>query len=139
MSAEENKDVVRGWFEGLNRHDVVAMADLVADDFVNHSSTNQGRAGAIAEIEYWISAFPDVAATIEDLIAEGDRVVARFTTTGSHLGDFMGTPPSGRAVSFQEIDVFKLENGMITELWAAPDVYGMLTQLGMLPDDEVEA
>jgi hypothetical protein len=139
MSAEENKDVVRGWFEALSRHDVVAMADLVADGFVNHSSTNQGREGAIAEIEYWISAFPDVAATIEDLIAEGDRVVARFATTGSHLGDFMGTPPTGRAVSFQEIDVFKLENGLITEVWAGPDVYGMLTQLGMLPDAEVEA
>ena len=134
--SQENKELVRGWFEALSRHDVDAVAEMVAIDFVNNSSTNQGREGVRAELDYWFSAFPDASISVEDLIAEGDRVVARVTSIGTHGGDFMGSPATGRRVSVQEVDIFRIENGKIAEAWAAVDFYGMLTQLGLLPVEE---
>ena len=134
--SQENKDLVRRWFEAYSRHDVDAVAGMVAPDFINNSSTNQGRDGVRAELDYWYSAFPDASVAIEDLIEEGDRVVARLTATGTHKGELMGAPPSGKQITAQEIDIFRIENGQIAEVWAAPDVFGMLTQLGLLAAEE---
>lgn len=134
--SQENKELVRSWFEAVSRHDIDAVAEMVATDVVNNSSTNQGREGTRAELAYWFAAFPDASVAVEDLIAEGDRVVARLITTGTHQGEFMGAPPTGTQVSFQEIDIFRIENDEIAETWAAPDVFALLTQLGMLPTEE---
>ena len=73
---------------------------------------------------------------MEDLIADGDRVVARVTTGGTHGGEFMGAPATGKRISVQEVDIFRIENGKIAEAWAAVDFFGMLTQLGLLPAEE---
>ena len=75
-------------------------------------------------------------ASLEDLIADGDRVVARVTTSGTHGGEFMGAPATGKRISVQEVDIFRIENGKIAEAWAAVDFFGMLTQLGLLPAEE---
>ncbi|MGH8914126.1 MAG: ester cyclase [Acidimicrobiia bacterium] len=134
--SQDNKALVRSWCEALSRHDVDGVADLVPADFVNNSSTNQGPEGVRAEVTYWLSAFPDASVAIEDLVAEGDEVVARLTVTGTHGGEFMGAPATGRRISIQEIDIFRIENGKIAETWAAPDVFGMMAQLGLLPMEE---
>lgn len=134
--SQENKELVRRWFEALSRHDVDAVADMVAEDFIHNSSTNQGRDGVRAELDYWFSAFPDASLSVEDVIADGDRVAARVVTTGTHGGEFMGSPPTGKRVSVQEVDIFRIEDGQITEAWAAVDFFGMLTQLGLLPSEE---
>ena len=137
--SQENKELVRTWVEALSRHDVDTMLHLVTDDFVNNSSSNQGREGVRAEVDFWLSAFPDASVSIEDLIAEGDRVVARLTSRGTHGGDFMGTPPTGRSIAIQEIDIVRIENGKLAEIWAAPDIFSMLVQLGALPAGEEAA
>lgn len=134
--SQENKELVSRWFEAYSRHDVDAVADMVAEDFIHNSSTNQGRDGVRAELDDWFSAFPDAALSVEDLIADGDRVVARVTCSGTHGGEFMGSPPTGKRVSVQEVDIFRIENGRIAEAWAAVDFFGMLTQLGLLPSEE---
>lgn len=134
MSAE-NKELIRRWYEALSRHDVESVVDMVAVDFIHNSSTNQGRDGVRAELDYWFSAFPDASVSVEDLIADGDRVAARATTTGTHGGEFMGTPPTGKRITVEEYDIFRIENGRIAEAWAAVDFYGMLTQLGVLPSE----
>ncbi|HUP14777.1 MAG TPA: ester cyclase [Acidimicrobiia bacterium] len=134
--SQENKDLVRRWFEALSRHDVDAVADMVTEDFIHNSSTNQGRDGVRAELDYWFSAFPDASLSVADLIADGDRVVARVISSGTHGGAFMGSPATGKRISVQEVDIFRIENGRIAEAWAAVDFFGMLTQLGLLPSEE---
>lgn len=127
-----NKEVVRRFFEAWGRQDLESAAGQVAEDFVNNSSTSQGREGVIEEGRFWFSAFPDAEVSIEELVAEGDKVVARVTTTATHRGEFFGTPATGRTVTVGEIDVFRVENGLIAEAWAAPDIFGALMQIGAL-------
>jgi C-1 hydroxylase len=131
----DNKELVRAFFEAWSRRDVEKAAGLVAEDFVNNSSASQGRDGVREEGEYWFTAFPDASVSIEDVIAEGDRVVVRLTARATHGGSFMGAEPTGKQVVFQEIDIARVENGLIAEMWAAPDVYGMMAQLGLLESE----
>jgi C-1 hydroxylase len=134
----DNKEVVRNFFEAWSRRDVETAASLVAEDFVNNSSTSQGRDGVREEGEYWFTAFPDASVSIEDVIAEDDRVVVRLTARATHGGNFMGAEATGRQVVFQEIDIARVENGLIAEMWAAPDLYGMMAQLGLLGPEMAE-
>ena len=127
-----SKDVVRRFFEAWGRQDLETAAGQVTEDFVNNSSTSQGREGVIEEGRFWFSAFPDAQVSIEELLADGDKVVARVTITATHQGEFLGTPPTGRAVTAGEIDVFRIENGLIAEAWASPDIFAVLMQIGAL-------
>lgn len=134
--SQESKDVVRRFFEAYSRHDVEAAVAVVTEDVVNHHSTLQGRDGFREELAYWYAAFPDVSVTVEDLVAEGDRVAARITARGTHGGEFMGMPATGKRIEVQEIDIARIEDGKIAEIWAAPDMFSALQQLGMLPSGE---
>jgi predicted ester cyclase len=108
----------------------------VTEDFSNNSSASQGRDGIYEEGQYWFSAFPDAKVSIEELLAEGDKVVVRLHSTATHQGEFFGAPPTGNAVEVNEIDIFRVENGLIAEAWAAPDIYGLLSQIGVLSAPE---
>jgi predicted ester cyclase len=74
--------------------------------------------------------FPDWNEKVDDVIAEGDRVVVRFTSTGTHLGEFEGIAPTGKKVRIQEVAIFRLADGKIVEQWGVPDLHGLLQQLG---------
>jgi steroid delta-isomerase-like uncharacterized protein len=78
-------------------------------------------------------AYPDLHVTIEDMIEEGDRVVSRNTVTGTHLGEYMGHPPTGRSVTYDEIFIFRFADGRIAETWGVVDVLSQMKQLGMAP------
>jgi steroid delta-isomerase-like uncharacterized protein len=78
-------------------------------------------------------AYPDLHVTIEDLIAEGDKVVSRNTVTGTHRGEYMGLPPTGKSVTYNEIFIFRFAGGRIAETWGVVDVFSQLKQLGVLP------
>ena len=78
-------------------------------------------------------AFPDLRVTIEDLIAKGDKVVARNSVTGTHQGDYMGIPPTGKAVTYNEIFIFRFVNGRVAETWGVVDVFAQMRQLGLIP------
>jgi steroid delta-isomerase-like uncharacterized protein len=78
-------------------------------------------------------AFPDLEVTVEDLIAEGDKVVGRNSVSGTHRGNYMGLPPTGKPVVYNEIFIFRFEDGRIAETWGVVDVFSQLTQLGMVP------
>jgi steroid delta-isomerase-like uncharacterized protein len=77
-------------------------------------------------------AFPDLHITVEDMIAEGDKVVARNTVTGTHQGEYMGLPPTGKSVAYNEIFIFRFVNGRIAETWGVGDVFSQLRQLGAI-------
>jgi steroid delta-isomerase-like uncharacterized protein len=78
-------------------------------------------------------AFPDLHVTVEDLIAEGDKVVGRNTVTGTHQGEYMGPPPTGKPVTYNEIFVFRLDAGRIAETCGVVDVLSQMKQLGIMP------
>jgi steroid delta-isomerase-like uncharacterized protein len=78
-------------------------------------------------------AFPDLTVTVEDLIEEGDQVVARQTVTGTHRGEYMGHPPTGKTVTYNEIFIFLFTDGRIAETWGVVDVLSQMRQLGMIP------
>lgn len=77
--------------------------------------------------------FPDLHITVEDLIAEGDKVVGRNSVTGTHQGDYMGVPPTGKSVAYDEIFIFRFRNGRIAETWGVVDVLSQMKQLGAIP------
>ena len=81
-----------------------------------------------------LSAFPDYHSTVEDQIAEGDEVVTRFSSQGTHQGEFLGIAPTGNRVRVTGIDIARVEEGKIVESWSEADMLGMMTQLGVIPE-----
>ena len=140
MSTEENKAVVRRMYEKCNKGKEAAMAaleELNAPDYVMHDPLPPGISPDLAGFKQlctaWWTAFPDGQFVVEDLIAEGDKVVARVTFRGTHQGEFMGMPPTGKQVSFTGIEIDRIEDDKFVETWANLDVLGFLQQLGTIP------
>ena len=115
--------------------------EIASPDFLDHDRENptHDRDGAKQFAAMARSAFPDVAAKVEDLIAEGDRVVARATISGTHNGEFMGVPPTGKRITFTCIDILRCADGKIVEHWGEADNVGMLQQLGVIPTPSAAA
>jgi steroid delta-isomerase-like uncharacterized protein len=106
--------------------------DVYAEDFVGHfpAGTVRGRGGLRDRVIAHRTAFPEWTETVEDMIADGDRVAVRFTTGGTNLGSFLGNPPTGNRVEISEVAIFKLSDGRIVEQWVYPDMRSMQRQLG---------
>jgi steroid delta-isomerase-like uncharacterized protein len=137
MTLDEHKATVRRQYEvGLNRQDVTVMAECFTADYVHHmplSPEPLGRAAFEEMFNGFLAAFPDMQATIDDILAEGDRVAARTTFRGTHRGEFMGIPASGKQVVFSGNDIYRFVDGKIAEEWAQFDALGLMQQLGAVP------
>lgn len=137
MSTEQNKSIVRRWIEeGWNNHNLSVIDEVYAADFVQHEPAPQAvnsREALKAYVGAYLTAFPDLQLSIEDLLAEGDKVAWRFNSTGHQNGPFMGMPPSGRTGNISGIVIFRLENSRIAEAWVNLDVLGLLQQTGVIP------
>jgi predicted ester cyclase len=129
MSAEANKAVVRREQEELWNHtgDLDAAEDLFA--------AGQAEA-AKQEAAHFRRGFPDVISTIEDLIAEGDKVVARWRSRATHQGNYMGIPPTGNEVEFTGISFYRIEGGKIAQSWNIEDQLGLMRQVGVVAESE---
>ena len=131
-----NAETVSRMYELLNAGDPRGMAELMADDFVDHEEVpggGSGKEGVIAFFEMQKAAFPDMAMTPEDVIDGGDKVVARVRFTGTHRGDFMGIPATGRRVDVPLIDIMAFgDDGLVHEHWGVFDAMGMMGQLGVI-------
>ena len=135
MSTEDNKALARrGFEETLNQRNLIVLDELHVPDFVYHaaSRTIQGREPFKHFLSMLITAFPDVHVTIEDMIGEGDRVVIRYTYRGTHQGDFMGIPPTGKSAAVTGISIIRIANGKFLEEWANIDELGLMQQLGVI-------
>ena len=135
MSLEANKALVRRQFEELlNKKNLSVIDEDMAPDFVDHAAQMGGgdptREGFKTQVRLFRSAFPDGHSRIEDLIAEGDRVVARWTDGGTQRGEWMGIPPTGKRVTMSGIDIYRIDQGRIAEFWCSEDELGLLRQLG---------
>lgn len=138
MSIEQNKAVVRRLAEDLmGGGDTTLVAEILSPDFVEHEEMppgmEPGYAGFAQAISMMHAAFPDFHVTIEDMVAEGDKVVVRQTWTGTHKGEFMGMPATGNSFSIPVIDILRVADGKVTEHWGLSDMGSMMQQLGLAP------
>jgi steroid delta-isomerase-like uncharacterized protein len=135
MSTDENKALIQRFIEQVfERGDVAAVDELVAEDFVPHTypgTTDRG--GLKRAMERVSKGISDARFTIEDVIADGDRVAVRLTSGATQTGEFMGMPPSGKRYEIEEIHIFRVSDGRITEHWHQFDQVGMMRQLGAMP------
>lgn len=137
--SEQNKATVRRVPEEITSKGKLELIDeLFSPDFVDHAFVPQlglppGREGIKQFITMLRAAFPDIDIKVQDTIAEGDKVVVRSIAQGTHQGDFMGIPATGKSVSWPEIHIVRLADGKIAEHWAIVDRLGMMQQLGVIP------
>lgn len=135
MSTETNKAIVRRYFEQVyNQHRNDLVEEFLAENIELH---NSGLEPGLKSVQQWVTmfaeAFPDQHFVVEDVVAEGDRVVARTSFNGTHQGEMQGIPATGKPVSVPAITIFRLENGKIAEGWLVSDNLGMMQQLGVIP------
>jgi steroid delta-isomerase-like uncharacterized protein len=138
MSTEENKAAERRYYEEVwRKRNLAAIDELVAPEFVDHDplpGQGPGREGfRQAGPALAFSAFPDAQITIEDVIAEGDTVVTRWTCRGTHRGALMGIPPTHKQVTVAGIEINRYAGGQRVEAWRQWDALGLLRQLGAIP------
>lgn len=110
--------------------------EVVEPDVLFHAPVPTGATGVQALKQVWtmlLRAFPDLHVAVEDVITEGDKIVSRNTVTGTHQGEFMGLPPTGRSVSYNEIFIFRFAGGRIAEIWGVVDALSQMKQLGLIP------
>jgi predicted ester cyclase len=119
--SEENKELVRRYYREWNSGNLDVIDELFADE--------QVAAGVRRGCGAYLAAFPDLHASIEELIAEGDKVVCRSNTTGTHDGEIKGIAPTGRQVSIDAAEIFRIKDGRFVGYWCQADVAGMMRQL----------
>jgi steroid delta-isomerase-like uncharacterized protein len=136
-----NKATVRRFHDATNTGDAELISkmidELVDPDALIRTPLPVDASGAqlLKEVFHRLHrAFPDLQITIEDLIEEGDKVVSRNTVTGTHLGEYMGIPPTGRSVTYNEIFILRFTGGRITETWGIVDVFSQMKQVGVIPE-----
>ena len=137
MTAEENKQLARRAFEEIwNQGNVNAIDDLYAADQVSYGlgiDVPAGTEGIKQFVSIYRTAYPDTHFTIEDQIAEGDKVVTRWSAIGTHRGELMGIAPTGKRVTVTGITINRIAGGKIVETWNNFDALGQLQQLGVIP------
>lgn len=136
MSSEYNKSVIlRGFKEAVNKGNLSLFDELVDPAYVNYSfpAPVTGPEAMKGAVQAFLTGFPDMQVTIEDVLAEGDRVATRGYFTGTHKGEFNGIPATGKSIKVDYCDIWRLENGKAIENWVQMDMMGLLQQLGVIP------
>lgn len=133
MSLKDNKAKFRLLYEEiLNKGKVELFEELCAPNFVKHAippAADYGIEGSKQSVMMLRKAFPDIKYTVEDMIEEGDKIVARWTAHGTHKGEFMGIPPTGKQVTFTGIEIIRIEGDKAVEEWEELDRAGLMQQL----------
>jgi steroid delta-isomerase-like uncharacterized protein len=137
--SDQNKKTVRRMFEEIESQGKLAVADeIFATDFVNHVPMGEmhGPEGAKQFATMLRNGFPDLHVTIEDQIAEGDKVATRWTARGTHRGEFQGISATGRQMQISGTVISRIANAKIVEQWGNPDLLGLMQRLGVIPTHE---
>lgn len=137
--SEENKGLARRSWEIVTEGSVAsledALAEVYAEDVIMHEPAEDivGIEGLTQFVSMIRAAFPDLRVTLDDAIAEGDKVVSRWTAQGTHQGELMGIAPTGNRVTIAGITIHRIEDGKIVEEWENWDALGMMQQIGAVP------
>jgi steroid delta-isomerase-like uncharacterized protein len=135
MNTEPAKKLVLELYQRLNQGDAESIGELVTRDYVEHDplpGQGTGRDGVVDRFSMIVGALAPHF-TVDDVVAEGDKVVVRWTNAGTHVGEFAGIPATGRSFAISGIDIYRVANGSICEHWHVIDQLSMLGQLGLLP------
>jgi steroid delta-isomerase-like uncharacterized protein len=134
MPVEDNKQAARRFYvEVINARNVDVLGELLTPDGVDHTFGSQNAEQAKQFFGMVLQAFPDLHAEVHDVIAEGDLVAARVTYTGTHQGEFVGIPATGKQTTTNGVDFFRMQDGRQAEHWGGPDMLSFLVQLGVMP------
>jgi steroid delta-isomerase-like uncharacterized protein len=138
MTTEQNKAIVRSWIEeGWNKGNLAYVDEVYAPNVVQTDPNSPfpvtSSAAMKAYVGSYLGAFPDLHFTIEDLLAEGDKVLWRFSSHGTHKGPLGPLPPTGKEATVTGMVLFRLVNGKITEVWVNVDILGLLQKVGAIP------
>jgi len=126
--------VIHGIYEAVNTGNLALLDKFVAPDYVEHSDGFEGVEPFKQQITAFRAAFSDLRVTIDDLLlADDGRFASRTTVTGTHTGDLMGLPATGKQISVEAVDIGRIENGQAQERWGGLNMYALLTQLGVIP------
>lgn len=140
MSTQENKDLVRRWWEALNQRTAPQIInETYASDYILHdpalAEPVQGVDGVREFVTSVLTAFPDARYSIESLVAEGDKVAQQISVRGTHQAEFQGIPATGQPVAVWVMVISRIANGKIVEEWQMFDALGMLKQMGVIPQE----
>jgi len=130
---------MRRFYEKVfHQSNVTTIDEVMAPNFVNHSASQLGLTGGdIQHVTQFVSmalqAFPDLHYTVEELITEGDKIVARLTISGTQQGAFMGMPPTGKHATISDVEIFRITGGKAVENWVQADFLGLVQQLCVIP------
>lgn len=141
-TTEENKAIVRRWFEEVMNQGDLNAVDMIctqcAPSFVVNKGVLDDAPGGLdgvkAVVQSLRTAFPDLEFTIEDQIAEGNKVVSQMTVSGTHMGDMMGLPPTNKRMTINGVSIWLVGEGKLVEEWVSWDTMAMMRQLGAIPD-----
>jgi predicted ester cyclase len=137
MSIEENKALTRRFYEEISKGNLAVVDELIAADLVEHSpfvpGQASGRQGTLELFTMIRTVFPDLRFKVEDIVAEGDKVVSRGTFGGTQKGEFMGIAPTGKQITVGLIEIVRIVAGKMVEHWNVVDNLGMMRQLGVVP------
>jgi steroid delta-isomerase-like uncharacterized protein len=142
VSPEENKAIIRRYLEeAWNQGNWEVAEEVVAEDVVFHDQTREGmppgREGLRVAMERVRSGMPDFVFNVEEIVAEGDFVAIRWSSTGTHTGDFTGMAPTGRAGTLYGISMVRMKDGRIVEGWQEADRLGLVQELGFMPKGQM--
>ena len=133
--SDQNKAVVQQLYDAMGQGDYGALEELIADDMIEHEEVpgvEPNKQGVIQFFKILRAAFPDLSMDPDDMVAEGERVFVRATMKGTHHGDFMGIPATGKQIEVPVADFLRLKNGKLVEHWGITDTETMMRQLGLI-------
>jgi steroid delta-isomerase-like uncharacterized protein len=134
----DHAPALRRLYDLLNADDIEGFGDLLADDFVEHEETPglaPTKDGVKDFFRMYRAAFPDLRMDPEDVLASGDKAVARVRATGTNQGEFMGIPATGKSIDVQLIDIMRFgDDGLVREHWGVFDALALMQQLGVIPE-----
>jgi predicted ester cyclase len=135
MPEQDNKAIIRRGFEAMNIKDLSVFEEILAPGYVNHDmpAPAPGPDGFKQVIGAFFSGFPDMRITLEAQLGDGDLVANRGTFTGTHQGEFMGIPATGKQVTVKFMDMWRVEDGQAAENWVRIDMLSLMVQLGAVP------
>jgi len=135
--ADDAKGLLRRFYEEMSAGNLAVIDELVADDMVEHEEfpgVTPDKEGVKQVFATFRAGFPDLRMEPHEMVAEGDMVCARITISGTHQGEFMGMPPTGRRMEVDAIDLLRLRDGQMAEHWGVTDAMAMMQQLGAIPE-----
>jgi len=142
MSLEENKALIRGLYEAYNKHNVALLDKFIAPDYVHHAQKLRGLE-SVKQYETMVyKGFSDLHDTIEDIIAEEDKVWVRVKVTGTHKGEYRGLAPTGKKITVTYVGIHRIADGKVVERWSVYDMLDFYRQLGVVeykgfPDEKL--